>query len=156
MTEFVERERKFIVDDLSVIQGHTPERIVQAYIVDTDEVELRIRLASSGATLTVKSGDTFLTRAEYEYPLDNQALAIALFDSSDARIIKDRYSLVTSDGVWDIDAFLGPNEGLILAEIEFHEHETISIPPWCGAEVTADARYYNRYLARNPYQSWAV
>ena len=49
----------------------------------------------------------------------------------------------------------GKNKGLILAEIELKsEDESFAIPPWIGAEVTGDLRYFNSYLSQNPYTEW--
>jgi CYTH domain-containing protein len=54
-----------------------------------------------------------------------------------------------------VDEFHGENEGLIVAEIELDdENEEFEIPSWLGKEVTADYRYLNSNLAKNPFSSW--
>ncbi len=43
----------------------------------------------------------------------------------------------------------------MLAEIELKsEDQVFSYPPWLGAEVTHDRRYYNSSLASHPYLKW--
>ena len=57
--------------------------------------------------------------------------------------------------VWEVDEFLGENEGLVVAEIELaDENEPFARPAWLGEEVTGDMRYYNSYLSQNPYKGW--
>ena len=42
-----------------------------------------------------------------------------------------------------------------MAEIELlDENHQIELPPWVGAEVTGQDRYYNSTLAQHPYRSW--
>jgi adenylate cyclase len=45
---------------------------------------------------------------------------------------------------------------LVLAEIELdHERQPFDLPPWIGAEVTSQRRYYNGDLAQRPFCAWA-
>jgi adenylate cyclase len=56
---------------------------------------------------------------------------------------------------WEIDEFHGANAGLIVAEIELDaEDEVFETPPWLGAEVSDDRRYYNVCLIDRPYSKW--
>ena len=56
---------------------------------------------------------------------------------------------------FEVDEFHGENEGLVLAEIELADAgESFEKPSWLGREVTDDERYYNGYLARNPFTRW--
>ena len=34
------------------------------------------------------------------------------------------------------------------------EEASFSVPPWLGPEVSADRRYSNGALSRNPYRRW--
>ena len=46
-------------------------------------------------------------------------------------------------------------EGLVMAEIELEsQDEAFERPSWLGEEVTGDPRFYNGYLARNPFKNW--
>jgi len=72
------------------------------------------------------------------------------------QIEKIRYRIEYVGMVWEIDEFLGDNAGLVLAEVELESpDQTIDLPPWIGAEVTGDHRYYNSWLSQNPYRFWA-
>ena len=66
-----------------------------------------------------------------------------------------RYTLGHAGLTWEVDEFLGDNEGLVVAEVELeHEERKIVLPDWVGEEVTHDPRYYNAALSRRPYGSW--
>jgi adenylate cyclase len=42
-----------------------------------------------------------------------------------------------------------------MAEVELGaEDEVFVLPDWAGDEVSADPRYYNVNLARNPFRHW--
>lgn len=57
--------------------------------------------------------------------------------------------------VWEVDEFAGDNQGLILAEVELsEEHQIVDLPDWIGEEVSGDPRYFNSYLAKNPFSRW--
>ena len=56
---------------------------------------------------------------------------------------------------FEVDEFHGENEGLVMAEIELEsQDEAFERPSWLGEEVTGDPRFYNGYLARNPFKNW--
>lgn len=70
-------------------------------------------------------------------------------------IEKLRYTLDYEGKIWEVDVFLGDNQGLIVAEIELlSEDETFLKPSWISTEVTNDVRYYNARLSTNPYKNW--
>lgn len=72
-------------------------------------------------------------------------------------IEKKRYKVEENGLVWEVDVFLGENEGLVLAEVELEdESQEISLPQWVGEEVTDDPRYYNVNLVNNPFKRWGV
>ena len=59
--------------------------------------------------------------------------------------------------IWEVDVFLGENEGLIVAEIELKtEDESFKIPDWIAQEVTAEEKYFNSNLTLNPYKNWEL
>lgn len=151
---YVERERKFLVSDRSAVSGDVPTRIQQGYLVVSAKVELRVRLIGAAAILTLKSGEKFITRDEYEVEIPF-ALGKALYDECEWVIEKDRYTLIIADHGWDVDVFYGRNSGLVMAEVELPTPDsTIRLPSWCSTEVTGDERYYNSYLAQHPYSEW--
>ena len=90
---------------------------------------------------------------EYVIPLDE---AQFLFRMSPFLIIeKTRYVVEYKRKIWEVDEFHADNEGLTVAEIELdEENELFKKPSWLGEEVTADYRYLNSNLAKNPFSSW--
>ena len=71
------------------------------------------------------------------------------------RVDKTRWIVPAGDRSFEVDEFHGENEGLVLAEIELSDaDEAFAKPSWLGREVTDDERYYNGYLARNPFTRW--
>ena len=70
-------------------------------------------------------------------------------------IEKYRYHIPLGNVVWEVDDFLGENQGLIVAEVELaHAEQVVELPGWIGEEVTGDSRYYNASLVRNPFKNW--
>ena len=68
---------------------------------------------------------------------------------------KIRYHVEVRGFTWDVDEFLGGKQGLVLAEVELEdENQQPEFPDWLGQEVTGDVRYYNAYLAGNPFSAW--
>lgn len=67
----------------------------------------------------------------------------------------ERYIVYHKGNKWEIDEFLGDNEGLTIAECELTQ-ATLNpeLPDFVGDEVTEDTRYYNYNLASNPYLNW--
>ncbi len=74
------------------------------------------------------------------------------------KIEKTRYVSFNGQDKWEIDVFDGPNEGLIVAELEIPmEDYDVEAPEWLidgWRPVTDDSRYYNNYLSRHPFQTW--
>jgi len=116
---------------------------------------VRVRIAGDQAFLTVKGVTRGAARAEFEYEIP-MSDAEQLLKLSDGPIIqKNRYRIVHDGFLWEVDEFLGDNAGLVVAEIELtSEGQAFSRPPWLGAEVTHDSRYYNSSLATRPYLQW--
>jgi CYTH domain-containing protein len=75
------------------------------------------------------------------------------FFSSD--ISKRRYEVKIGEKIWEVDEFLGKNEGLLVAEIELSsESEYFDLPEWVRQEVTGQEKYYNSNVSTNPFTSW--
>jgi CYTH domain-containing protein len=150
-----EIERKFLVTQDTWREGATGVRIAQGYLSLDPARTVRVRLAGPDAWLTIKGLTRGLTRAEFEYaiPADEARTLLALCLPS--VIDKTRYRVRHGNHIWEIDVFHGDNEGLVMAEVELSaESDLPEIPPWAGAEVSADARYYNSNLASQPFRSW--
>jgi len=151
-----ETERKFLVTNRSFEkEAKQIITIVQAYICNQQEKNVRIRIAGEKAFITIKGKTTGFSRHEFEYPVpvDEAREIIDLF--CDDTIRKKRYLVHHENHTWEVDVFDGLNEGLILAEIELaDEKTTFKKPDWLGREVTGNPDYYNAMLMKKPYKHW--
>ena len=151
-----EIERRFLVaGDAWRENVISHEKLFQGYLHVDDEKAIRVRLASAGATLTIKASINDVLRHEFEYaiPPDDARRLLDLCGSR--RIEKIRHRLGYEGKSWEVDEFLGENAGLVLAEIELEcEGEEFAKPPWLALEVTGDSRYSNAALALLPFGRW--
>ncbi|MBQ8743585.1 MAG: adenylate cyclase, partial [Mailhella sp.] len=70
-------------------------------------------------------------------------------------IEKTRFTFEENGDVWEVDEFMGANEGLIVAEIELaSEEQAFTRPDWLGEEVSKISRYLNVELSKLPYKAW--
>ena len=150
----VEIERKFLVDGNSWRNGQGI-RICQGYLNRDKERTVRVRLSGEKAFLTIKGMNSGATRAEYEYEIP-VSHAEELLKICDGPVLeKIRYVVDYNGIIWEVDEFLGENEGLIVAEVELKsEDQSFDRPDWIGSEVTADPRYFNSNLCSHPYCKW--
>jgi len=149
-----EIERKYLVDRSLWEDQEKPEGVYyrQGYILTDPEKTIRVRLAGDRGYLTIKGRTVGATRLEYEYEIPGQEL---LDNFAVGELAKVRYTLDVKGKTWEVDAFLGENTGLLVAEIELeHEDESFELPEWIDEEVTGDERYYNARLTEHPYKSW--
>lgn len=153
-----EIERKFLLAsdqwrDLTEGSGHL---IRQGYLSSVKERTVRVRSAGDRAWITVKGITQGASRAEFEYPIpvaDANLMLDALCEKP--LIEKTRYVVPQGDRKFEIDEFHGENAGLIVAEVELEsEAAGIDRPPWLGAEVTDDPRYFNAKLVSFPFSKW--
>lgn len=153
----VEIERKFLVKkaDWAVVEKGQGTYYNQGYLLDDPARTIRVRLSAEKAFITIKGVSQGASRAEYEYPIPLQDARELLEQFAITSLSKVRYKIPYEGKLWEVDTFLGENEGLLLAEIELQsETEQFLQPPWLGEEVTDDERYYNSYLAKHPFKSW--
>ena len=152
----LEIERKFLVKQDKWQPPNQGKIYRQGYIRTHNGNTVRARVAGDKGYLTLKSKIKGNTRSEFEYPIplaDAEEMLNTLCDRP--LIEKIRYQVDIDGLCWEIDQFLGDNEGLLIAEVELQsEDQTISLPPWVDQEVTQDMRYYNSNLAQNPYKNW--
>ena len=151
-----EIERKFLVKDTRWRRSASGVHYRQGYLHTSRECSVRVRIAGDTAFLTVKGATQGMSRDEYEYPIpvgDAQVMLDRLCPQP--QIEKIRYTLEYRGFTWEIDEFLGANQGLIVAEIELsEEHQAFPLPDWIGAEVTGMAQYYNSCLCHHPFTQW--
>ena len=150
-----EIERKFLLaNDAWRAQAAHSSRIAQGYLATDPTVRVRVRGDTGFLTIKGKSEDG-ISRAEFEYeiPLEDVKQLLTLCDGP--LIEKYRRTINYEGMLWELDEFLGENQGLVVAEIELEsESQVFAKPDWVGVEVTADARYYNSNLSVHPFSKW--
>lgn len=150
-----EIERKFLTTSESWRQGE-PVYYCQGYLNHDKHRTVRVRVAGGAAMITVKGLSTGMTRAEFEYDIPVPD-ARAMLELCELPLVeKNRWIVAAADGLtWEIDEFLGNNEGLVVAEVELDsEEQAVVLPGWTGEEVTNDPRYFNSSLSKKPFNSW--
>ena len=152
----VEIERKFLVTGDAWRTLGTRVLLRQGYLSLDPARTVRVRIEGEQGVLTIKRKNSGATRGEWEYPIP-LAEAGELLDTLCHAPLVEKYRTRVGVGahVWEVDEFLGANQGLLVAEIELQaEDEAFVLPDWVGREVTGDSRYYNSSLGKHPYTSW--
>lgn len=157
-----EIERKFLVTGQAWRNlTHKSVSFAQGYLNDIQQPgsksSVRIRIEGEQANINIKSLEIGLSRDEYEYPIDLDDAKKMLDTLSVGPIIeKIRHYVTLESHIWEIDEFLGDNNGLLVAEVELRsEDETLILPEWVTHEVTEMPRYYNVSLSQTPYCQWS-
>jgi CYTH domain-containing protein len=153
----VEIERKFLID---IAKWDNSGKGVkhfyrQGYILATPDNTIRVRVTDEGGFITIKGTTVGASRLEYEYtiPRSDANELLEQFCSSD--VSKYRYTVLFADKAWEVDEFLGDNEGLVIAELELSsEEEEFEMPDWITEEVTGIEKYYNSSLSERPFKQW--
>ena len=142
-----EIERKFLVRDISVLDGLTGRRMVQGYI-GTAPATTRVRIAGDDAYITVKGPLVGISCGEWEYPVP-RCDAEEMLALPGVRIVeKTRYEIPVGERVFEVDVFHGRQAGLVLAEVELPAVDAlVAIPEWVGEEVSGRREYTNVYMA---------
>lgn len=152
----IEIERKFLIlpDKLPRLENGT--RIEQGYIPTENGTTVRVRLADELAFLCIKSPASSFSRNEYEFAIpQTEATEMLTKVCHSQRVEKYRHRITHNGMLWELDVFLGSNQGLVVAEVELQsEDQTVDLPEWIGEEVTKDGRYSNYALAMNPWCNW--
>ena len=151
----IEIERKFLVDappdGVDLGEG---EPLRQGYLAEEGDVAVRIRVAPSGARLTVKAG-TGVSRTEVELPVTPEQADALWRHTTGRRIVKVRHRIpldASAGLVAELDEYGDALAGLLTVEVEFASEEAAAtfVPPaWFGREVTADGAWTNAALARS-------
>ncbi len=152
----VEIERKFLVRGDAWRALGEPVLQRQGYLSPHPDRVVRVRIEGALAMLTIKSRNVGASRGEWEYPIPVDEAQVLLDTVCEQPVIEKFRRRIVHDGMtWEVDQFLGANQGLVVAEIELSsEDQAFSTPDWVGAEVTGEARYYNANLIRHPFSSW--
>lgn len=156
----VEIERKFLLrgDPASRLGSDVGEHLRQGYLAIDQAVEVRVRIGSELAAVTVKAGRG-VARTEVEMPIAATEAEELWPHTVGRRIEKTRYridlegaGLDRAAHVAEVDVYHGSLAGLFVAEVEFATESSAAefVPPnWFGRELTGDDRWSNAHLARN-------
>jgi adenylate cyclase len=152
----LEIERKFLVDKNKWTPAGQGTRLIQAYLGLDPFPTVRIRIAGDKAFLTIKGRSKTISRPEFEYEIPVEDMMEMLNLAISEPVEKTRYEVWHEGFLWEVDVFLGKNEGLIMAEIELKsENQEFSRPGWLLQEVSGDKRFYNSNLSVHPFQDWS-
>ena len=153
----LEIERKFLVDHEKWRRVIKPAgtHYRQGYLLNDDRKTIRVRVTDQQGFITLKGATAGITRKEYEYKIPVGDGNELLDGFALSEVEKIRYRIDFAGKLWEVDAFLGDNEGLIMAEIELHdEKDEFEKPDWVTVEVSDDERYYNSNLSTYPFKKW--
>ncbi|GAB3560638.1 CYTH domain-containing protein [Spirosoma fluminis] len=152
----IEIERKYLVKGNDWKKLGEGQFYQQGYLSDHPDRTVRVRTAGDKGYITIKGRSTGASRAEYEYSIPfSEAQAMLEQLCQQPLIEKIRYKISYEGLVWEVDEFLGENEGLVVAEVELaHEQQIIVLPAWVDREVTGDVTYYNANLFKHPFSTW--
>ena len=123
-------------------------------LINLENTTIRIRLDNKSAILCIKGKTNGISRMEFEWKLPNYSVIEELLVESNWPMVeKQRWEIIAEDGhLWELDQFLGLNEGLWLTEIELaNENDDFVCPNWVGSDVSQDRRFSSKQLAKNPY-----
>ena len=151
----IEIERKFLLLNNLWKSEAVGVHYKQAYLNEKGDNTIRVRIEGNQAKLTIKSKATNISRMEFEYDIPMEDAEKLFLIAKTPAVEKYRYKIEYAGNIWEVDEFLGDNEGLVIAEIELEsENQTFQKPSWIRMEVSGDKRYTNANLARNPYKNW--
>jgi len=154
-----EIERKFLINlsEWEKLDKPVGKHFRQGYILTDPEKTIRVRKTETAGWLTIKGISVGATRLEYEYEIPLKEAEELLDNFSENELEKIRHEIVHANKLWEVDVFLGDNEGLIVAEIELlSENEPFEIPNWITEEVTHEKKYYNSNLTKHPFKDWSL
>jgi CYTH domain-containing protein len=151
-----EIERKFLVKKGAWQPKGKGDLYRQGYLSTVKERVVRVRVTGDKGFLTVKGMTEGFSRLEFEYEIPVRDARQMLDTLCERPLIeKHRYRVEHEGMIWEIDIFLGDNEGLVLAEVELEgATQQFALPGWIGEEVSEDPRYFNANLVKNPFRQW--
>ena len=154
----IEIERKFLVIGDFKKKAIESFRIAQGFLSTVPERTVRIRIRDEKGFITVKGigNESGTTRFEWEKEISLIDAENLLKLCEPTIIEKIRYIIPSeNDLFFEVDEFLGKNEGLLIAEIELPSEDfKFSKPDWLGEEVTGQKKYYNSMIAKKPFCNW--
>ncbi len=154
----IEIERKFLVKSLDFKKESFEKKYIkQGYLNSNKKRTVRVRISDDTAFITIKgkSNSAGTTRFEWEKKIPISEAKELLLLCEPNLIEKQRYLVKKGTHTFEVDAFLGDNLGLIVAEIELDsESEKFEKPSWLSKEVTGELKYYNSCISKHPFKDW--
>lgn len=148
----MEIERKFLVRHLPEHYSACPFHQIEQGYLNTSPV-VRVRQEDDTYYLTYKSKG-FLTREEYNLPLNKESYLHLRAKADGCLITKKRYLIPYQTYTIELDIFENRHTPLVLAEVEFATEQEAYLfepPAWFGKDVTNCPQYTNSYLSRHPF-----
>lgn len=152
---FIERERRWRVDPAA-----RPDLSALPFVLIEDRYLTGTRIRLRRMTDSATAGRALKVTKKYEAddPLARPIVTIYLTEAEYAlladlpgrSLVKRRYVLQEKEMMFSLDRFLGPLDGLELAEIELEDDATLRAlraPSWAIRDVSEDARYQGGALA---------
>jgi adenylate cyclase len=155
----IEIERKFLVKNLEFTkESFEKKHIKQGYLNSNKKRTVRVRISDYKAFITIKGKSNLAGTSRFEWekeiPISEAKELLLLCEPN--LIEKHRYLVKKGTHTFEVDAFLGSNLGLIVAEIELgSEGEKFEKPSWLAKEVTGELKYYNSSISKLPFKDWA-
>jgi len=153
----LEIERKFLVAGEFRDIAFKKSRVRQGYLASGKAGTVRIRTKGKNGYITIKgkTNAAGISRYEWEKKISLKDAEELLLLCTEGYIDKFRYEIKVGKHIFEVDEFLGENQGLIIAEVELdNEEEHFIRPSWLGEEVTGDRKYYNSQLVKMPFSKW--
>lgn len=153
----MEIERKYLVNKEHWLKLDKPagEKITQGYLTTDINKTIRVRIRDLIGYISIKGKTNNITREEFEFVIPIEEATELIKKFAEGIIEKIRYTIIYKEQTWEVDEFLGNNEGLLIAEIELKsEDERFKLPDWIDKEVSYDKRYFNSNLSIDPFKSW--
>ena len=154
----LEIERKFLVLNQSFKEdAFKKSYIKQGFLNSSKERTVRVRIIDENAFITVKgkSNKAGTIRFEWEKEIPVKEAQDLMLLTEKTIIEKHRFYIKSNQHIFEVDAFLGENFGLIVAEVELSsENENFTKPSWIDKEVTGEVKYYNSSLSNFPFKLW--
>lgn len=147
-----EIERKWLVQtlpDAAALGAGEPLR--QGYLARDGDVEVRVRITTGRAVLTVKAGHG-LVRSEVEVDVDPEAAEELWPHCGRRQLEKVRHRVALGGLTAEVDLFGGSLRGLATVDVEFPSEAAavaFTPPDWFGRELTGDRAWSNASLAEN-------
>ena len=151
----IEIERKFLMHGQPWIEWGKGTLYKQGYASRGSHLTTRVRIAGDQGFLTLKGKTKGVQRLEFEYKIPVEDAQELLNLCEGGVIEKYRWIVPFKSMIWEVDVFLGQNQGLAVAEIELDSvDQAIEYPSWIGQEVSHDHRYFNGALSKFPWTEW--